>query len=240
MTVPSFKSPFLPERPKFMSTQKGYDLWSDLYDEEDNVLILLEERFLLPMLAAKQAREILDCGCGTGRISLWLANHFQDARVTAIDFSDGMLSKAMKKDSLRKINWQVADLNKPFPLQKEIFDLITSTLVVEHIDHLENYFSEMRRVARPGADIFVTGLHPAMHLFGISARFKDPETKHDIMPHSHCHNISTIFNRAIESGLLVKRMEEHYVDQTLIEAAPKAARYNGMPLLLLMHLTRED
>lgn len=240
MQVPAFKSPFLPDNPELLTVKKGYDLWSELYDEEVNVLILLEERFLLPKFIGQKYEEILDCGCGTGRMSLWLKNEFAEAEVTAIDFSEGMLAKARQKDTQQQINWQVADLNKPFPLPEKRFDLITSTLVVEHIDDLHNYFSEMRRVAKPEAEIYVTGLHPAMHLFGISARFKHPQTKNDIMPQSQCHEISTIYNYALAAGLKVNRIEEYRVDQQLIALAPKAGRYEGMPLLLIMKMERQE
>jgi ubiquinone/menaquinone biosynthesis C-methylase UbiE len=236
--IKAFNSPFLPENPQLHSVRDGYDLWSELYDEEVNVLILLEERFLLPMIAGRIYSEILDCGCGTGRMTMWLKKNFASARVTGIDFSQGMLAKAQQKDSERNVAWQIADLNKTFPLADQSFDLITSTLVVEHIDNLAGYFAEIRRVARAGADIFITGLHPAMHLFGISARFKHPETKADIMPKSHCHDISTIVNHALAAGLKLVKIEEHYVDQQLIEEAPKAARYEGMPLLLILHLSK--
>lgn len=235
-----FESPFLPDNPEVVRVQDGYNLWAEIYDVEDNVLILLEERFLLPLVAQKEYRQILDCGCGTGRMTMWLEQKFAKARITATDFSDGMLEKARKKDLQRKIDWLVADLNQPFPLPDSKFDLITSTLVIEHIEDLDNYFAQIHRVAQPGADIFVTGLHPAMHLFGISARFKHPQTKNDIMPQSQCHEISTIFNHALAARLKVNRIEEHFVDQQLIDLAPKAARYEGMPLLLIMKMERQE
>lgn len=231
-----FVSPFKPQNPKVVSVQDGYDLWSEIYDEEDNVLILLEERFLLPKIAAGSYKSIFDCGCGTGRMSMWLQRQFPQAEVTAVDFSAGMLEKARRKDSAGYINWQVADLDRPFPFADGSFDLICSTLVVEHIKDLHNYFSEMRRVAADNADIFVTGLHPTMHLFEISARFKHHESQSDIMPESLCHDISTIFNQAVDAGLKVVRIEEHCVDEHLIEQAAKAARYEGLPLLLLLQI----
>ncbi|MEW6709774.1 MAG: class I SAM-dependent methyltransferase, partial [Candidatus Riflebacteria bacterium] len=199
--IKAFNSPFLPANPLQLSVQEGYDLWSEIYDQEDNVLIALEERFLQPLIRAGEFKEILDCGCGTGRMSIWLQKSFPQAVVTGVDFSAGMLKQAKQKDDTGRIKWQVADLNQPFPLPDRKFDLVVSTLVVEHIRDLNNYFSEMRRVATDDAPIFVTGLHPAMHLFGISARFTHPETGKNIMPASECHDIAAMVTHAIEAGL---------------------------------------
>ncbi|MBU1106726.1 MAG: class I SAM-dependent methyltransferase [Candidatus Riflebacteria bacterium] len=233
----TFKSPFLPENPKIVSVKEGYDLWSEIYDVETNVLIMLEERYLYPKLAQKNYSQIFDCGCGTGRLAHWLHRQFPKAKVSGADFSDGMLKKARDKDANSQINWHYADLNKEFPFTDKHFDLVVSSLVIEHINSLDNYFAEIRRVAVPGADIFITGLHPAMHLFGISARFKLGETKTDIMPESQCHDLATIFNAATAVGLRVTRIEEHLADAELTAQAPKAGRYLGIPLLFIMQMT---
>ncbi|NLF98337.1 MAG: hypothetical protein GX569_16515, partial [Candidatus Riflebacteria bacterium] len=46
-----FPSPFLPKNPKVVTVKDGYNLWSEIYDNETNVLIMLEERYLYPQLA---------------------------------------------------------------------------------------------------------------------------------------------------------------------------------------------
>ena len=110
--------------------------------------------------------------------------------------------------------------------------------MIEHINNLPNYFGGIRKVARPDADIFISGLHPAMHLLGITARFKNSENNAHILPESLCHSLSDVFNAAVASGLRVSRIEEHYVDDRLIGQCSKAARYEGMPLLFFMKMQR--
>ena len=231
-----FKSPFLPENPKVVSVKEGYDLWSKIYDEETNVLIMLEERYLYPKLAQKNYRHIFDCGCGTGRLAHWLRRQFPEAEICGADFSEGMLKKARDKEASSQINWHYADLNKQFPFADLRFDLVMSSLVIEHINSLDNYFSEIRRVAAADADIFITGLHPAMHLLGISARFKLDDSDANIMPESQCHNLAAVFNAATAAGLQVTRIEEHIADAELAAQAPKAERYLGVPLLFIMQM----
>lgn len=235
-----FKSPFLPENPKVVGVKEGYNLWSEIYDEEANALILLEQLHLFPQLSQKKYHDIFDCGCGTGRIAVWLHQQFPEASISGADFSEGMLKKAREKDSAQQINWRVADLNLPFPFADNQFDLIVSNLVIEHIDALDVFFAGIQRVATADADIFITGLHPAMHLLGISARFKNNDKTADILPESQCHSLSRIFNAAVDAGLKVTHIEEYLVDEQLISLCPKASRYAGMPLLFLMKMQKDS
>lgn len=231
-----FKSPYLPENPRIVGVQEGYDLWSEFYDEEANALISLEQMHLYPQLRNKQYQAILDCGCGTGRIAIWLRECFPLANICGADFSEGMLNKAREKAKEKDISWHNADLNHHFPFEDEQFDLIVSSLVIEHIAALESFFAGIRRVAAPGSDIFITGLHPTMHLMGISARFKNKDNTESIHPQSLCHNLADIFNAAVSAGLRVTRLEEFHVDDQLIQRCPKAERYSGMPLLFIMRM----
>ncbi len=233
-----FKTPYLPDNPTVVGVQEGYDLWSEIYDEEANALIQLEQAHLFPLLLEKKYSDIFDCGCGTGRLAIWLREHLPDARITGADFSEGMLSKAREKSLGQQIIWQNADLNQPFPFNAEQFDLIVSSLVIEHIKNLAIFFAGISKVARRDADIFVSGLHPAMHLLGITARFKNRENTAHILPESLCHSISDVYNSAVAAGLRVLRIEEHYVDEQLIRQCEKAARYDGMPLLFFMKMQR--
>src|SRR4051812_43585466 len=75
-----------------VSTQEGYDRWSACYDEEDNALIALEEPLVARLFGPVSGLRILDLGCGTGRHSVALAT--AGAKVTALDFSKGMLARA--------------------------------------------------------------------------------------------------------------------------------------------------
>src|ERR1017187_10458968 len=76
-------------------TQAGYDRWAEVYDREDNPLVLLEEMHIGPLAGKVTGLAVADIGCGTGRHALrWAA---AGARVTAVDFSDAMLQRARAK-----------------------------------------------------------------------------------------------------------------------------------------------
>ena len=217
-----------------LSTQEGYDRWASIYDHEDNPLIVSEDRELGSMLGSVEGLELLDLGCGTGRRSFSLAE--QGARVTAVDFSDGMLERALGKPGAERIRFVKHDLRQPLPFEPRSFDRVTSFLAIEHVEALEPLFAEVRRVTRPGGLVVVSMMHPAMMLLGIEARFVDPVTGQEIRPASAHHQLSDYVMAALHAGLELDELREHAVDTALIAASPRAARYEGWPLLALMRL----
>jgi malonyl-CoA O-methyltransferase len=78
-----------------VSTREGYDLWSSIYDGERNPLVELEEPRMAAALGDARGLRILDLGCGTGRHALRLSE--AGAKITAVDFSEGMLTQARRR-----------------------------------------------------------------------------------------------------------------------------------------------
>lgn len=85
---------------EILPTQAGYDRWAEFYDGDDNPLVLLEELRIAPLMAGWAGLQVADIGCGTGRHALRLAQ--DGARVTALDFSEAMLSKAGRNRDRRR------------------------------------------------------------------------------------------------------------------------------------------
>src|SRR3954471_17696658 len=81
--------------PEVVPTDAGYDRWAEVYDSEDNPLVLLEETYLPQLIGNVEGLAVADIGCGTGRHAIRLAA--AGARVTALDFSEGMLERARAK-----------------------------------------------------------------------------------------------------------------------------------------------
>ena len=51
--------------PEILSTQHGYDRWSEIYDQEINPLVMIEEPQLASLLGDVRGLDLLDVGCGT-------------------------------------------------------------------------------------------------------------------------------------------------------------------------------
>lgn len=77
------------------AVRDGYDRWARVYDHDANPLPALEAPHVRAAFGDVRGRDVLDLGCGTGRHTAWLAE--SGARVTAVDFSEGMLEHARRK-----------------------------------------------------------------------------------------------------------------------------------------------
>lgn len=223
-----------PILPEILSTQEGYDLWAAIYDQEDNALIALETRYLAPRLADVHGMEAVDIGCGTGRIALALAA--RGARVMALDFSEAMLAQARAKPGAEAVTFIQHDLSRPLPFAPAAFDLVTCCLVLDHIADLVGLLGEMGRICRPNGVIHVSVMHPAMMLRGIQARFTDPATGHEMRPASVANRLCDYVMATVHSGLIIEDVSEYAVDEALAVQSPRAQKYLGWPLLLLMRL----
>lgn len=220
---------------QLLSTREGYDLWAAIYDQEDNALIALEQRHLPPLLRGLKGKRILDIGCGTGRMALHLAG--KGALVTGVDFSEQMLAKAHSKPLAKKVEFIRHDFSKGLPFPNQAFDAVTSFLVLDHVQDVPRFFAEAKRVCKPKGSIIFSVMHPAMNLLGISARFTDPETGRQIRPQSAANTISDYVMAATKAKLEFSHLGEYPVDEGLTETSPRAGKYLGWMLLLLMKFT---
>ena len=214
-------------------TSIGYDQWAAIYDRDANPLPALEEPLVKELLGDVRGHYILDLGCGTGRHSVWMSA--AGARVSAIDFSSGMLAQARGK--ARDVRFQAHDLSQPLPFGEKSFDRVLSALVVDHIKHLDKLFSEMHRVCRPAGNVVVSGMHPAMLLRGVQARFRLPETDREIRVASYPHQMSDYVMAAARAGFALNHFSEHVVNENLASRLERARKYLGWPMLFLMRLT---
>ncbi len=215
-------------------TRAGYDRWAAVYDGDPNPLVALEQPLVAGLLGDVRGLAVLDLGCGTGRHSLPLAA--AGAVVTAVDFSEEMLARALAKPGADHVTFRCHDLHRPLPFADGSFERVVCGLVVDHIRDLAGLFAEVRRVLRPGGFAVVSTVHPAMLLRGVEARFTDPATGREVRPESVPHPISDYVLAAVRAGLAIDHLGEHAADEELARRTPRAAKYVGWPLLFLMRL----
>lgn len=134
-----------------------FDTWAQVYDEQPNPLLVLEERFLSRMLPNVGGLDVLDAGCGTGRWLQLLASH-RPASLVGVDASPQMLQRAIAK--LGEAATMRLGSCTALPVQNETADLILASFVLSYIESVEAFARELHRVARPGATLFLTDMHP--------------------------------------------------------------------------------
>jgi ubiquinone/menaquinone biosynthesis C-methylase UbiE len=216
------------------SVRGGYDRWAVVYDHDANPLQALEEPVVRAAVGDVRGVTVLDLGCGTGRHSLWLAAG--GASVTAVDFSEGMLTEARKKPGAEAVRFVVHDLHTPLPFADGTFDLVVSGLVLEHLRELGGFFGEARRVVKRGGRAVVSGMHPAMMLRGAQARFTDPASGEVVAPGSVPHSVSAFVMAALRAGFQLSDVEEFAPDDEFAQRFTRAAKYVGWPMLVVLRL----
>lgn len=91
-----------------------------------------------------------DCATGNGQVAVGLAPHFD--RVEATDISDEQIARAIPA---RNVNYTVSPAESSHLVDHSV-DLITGGQAPQWVD-LDRFYTEVRRVAKPGAVLAVFG-----------------------------------------------------------------------------------
>ncbi len=156
-----------------MDTRQAYNVWSAQYDTNINKTRDLEATTLRKALAPLSFNNCLEIGCGTGKNTVWLiekANH-----ITAVDLSEEMLAKAKEKISSEKVTFVQADITGDWTFTDQLYDLVSFSLVLEHILDLDHIFAQTAKVLQPGGYVYIGELHPFKQYSGSKARFETEE-----------------------------------------------------------------
>jgi len=189
-----------------MNTRKAYDNWSEQYDTNINKTRDLEAIALRNTLAGIVFNQCLEIGCGTGKNTEWLMT--KATNITAVDLSDQMLAKAKEKIKPGKVNFIQADITGEWNFAKPGYDLVSFSLVLEHIEDLENIFKEISKVIVKGGHVYIGELHPFKQYTGSKARFETDEGVQVLTCFDH--QLSDFTGGAARSGFEIVELNEYF------------------------------
>ncbi len=120
---------------------------------EENMLRLTCERARLT-----DGQSILELGCGWGSLSLWMAEHYPNARITAVSNSASQkahIDAQAAERGFRNLTVRTANMVHYAGEGAAVFDRVVS---VEMFEHMKNYAELLRRIAtwlKPGGLLLV-------------------------------------------------------------------------------------
>jgi cyclopropane-fatty-acyl-phospholipid synthase len=130
-------------------------LWSagveSLDDAEEAMLRLSCERARIA-----DGQRILELGCGWGSLSLWLAEHYPNARITGVSNSATQkqyIDAECARRGLGNLEILTCDMNR-FDIDLR-FDRVVSVEMFEHMKNYQRLLANIQRWLKPGGLLFV-------------------------------------------------------------------------------------
>ena len=191
-----------------MNTEQAYNNWASQYDTNINKTRDLEAQALRSTLSAIPFENCLEIGCGTGKNTVWFIEKAKQA--TSVDFSEEMLAKAKGKIKSDKVEFVQADITTEWTFSNQLYDLVSFSLVIEHIENLEHIFSQTATALKPGGHVYIGELHPFKQYSGSKARFDTAEGVQVV--DCFTHHVSDFIQAAKKQGLSIVDINEYFDD----------------------------
>jgi ubiquinone/menaquinone biosynthesis C-methylase UbiE len=191
-----------------MNIKQAYNSWASQYDTNENKTRDLEATALREVLEEIEFDNCLELGCGTGKNTEWLITKAK--HVTGVDLSEEMLNKAKEKISSDKVRFLLANMNSNNDYSDRMYDLVTFSLVMEHVENIDPVLKKVSKTLNSGGYIYIGELHPFKQYAGSKARF-ETEQGTQIVPCFN-HHISDFTGWATKNNFEVKEIREYFDD----------------------------
>lgn len=144
--------------PEIIKKQKLFDRWASTYDILFTTIFYqaIHQR-LLDYLQLPDHPNVLDLGCGTGRLLDRLAEKFPTLRGTGFDLSPEMIRQARqtKRDRHRPRLIFISGNAEQLPFTDQQFDTVFNTISFLHYPNPTQVLSEVNRVLSPGGNYYL-------------------------------------------------------------------------------------
>lgn len=209
-------------------------------------------RAMLPNLMGKR---VLDLGCGFGWFSRWARAHGA-AHVHAFDLSERMIARARAETADEHIVYEIADLES-LALPAAAFDLAYSSLAFHYLADFGSMARRVHAALAPGSSFVFTIEHPIYMAPTKPAWATDAEGKRSWALNSyaleggretdwlaqgvvkHHRTLATTINALIESGFVLRKMNEWSPSLEALNANPDLQDEIERPMFLLIAAERE-
>ena len=157
----------------FSRKERFFARWAPHYDLFFTTIFYqaIHQR-LLEYVELPDNSQVLDLGCGTGRLLNRLATTFPNLHGTGLDLSPEMLHQARVHKKFRKRLIFIQGNAESLPFTEGQFDAVFNTISFLHYPHPEQVFSEVGRVLSPHGRFYLVdyiGGEIILHFFRLFA-----------------------------------------------------------------------
>lgn len=191
-----------------MNVQEAYNSWALQYDTNINKTRDLEAIAIRTELADLLFTNCLEIGCGTGKNTQWLLT--KTNKLLGIDISEEMLAKAKEKIKALHVSFLQADILQPWQFINEKYNLVTFSLVLEHIENLDALFKKLSQTVITDGYVYIGELHPFKQYAGTKARFETEEGLQVVT--CFTHHLSDFTEAALHNGFTIIAINEYFDD----------------------------
>jgi cyclopropane-fatty-acyl-phospholipid synthase len=195
---------------KVLGSNRKYSsgLWTNAttLDEAEAAMLRLScERAEL-----RDGMRVLDLGCGWGSMTLWIARHYPNSRVTGVSNSHSQRASILERAAaagLRNVEIVTADANVFTP--SGTFDRVVS---VEMMEHMKNYQLLLEKVSlflKPGGLLFVhiftvpiCILHSVQFCSAFAPKGSDDTVENPVFPEAATNRFTNGMNTELLRQLL--------------------------------------
>jgi SAM-dependent methyltransferase len=219
-----------------VDVRSGYGEWVATYEQtvEDAMDIdLLEALGHVPWSTSRRAA---DLGCGTGRTGAWLRDRGVPS-IDGVDLTPEMLAVARSRDVYDRL--VEADVSST-GLAPQAYDLLTTSLVDEHLADLQPLYAEAWRLAAPGATYVLVGFHPHFIMAAGMPTHFDSASGEPVAIETYVHLLSDHATAALTAGWTLVEMRERVIDDAWLALKPKWEPMRNQPIAFAFAWRKQD
>lgn len=138
------------------SKRNLFNRWAPFYDLPfTSVFYQAVHKRLLEFVELPEAGQVLDLGCGTGKLLKRLAKRHPQLMGTGLDFADDMLQQARQQSAAPDRLTYVQGGTDTIPLPDDQFDAAFCTISFLHYANAIEVLHEIHRVLKPGGQFYL-------------------------------------------------------------------------------------
>lgn len=139
-----------------MNKQQFFDTWASSYDWLlPSVFYQAAHQHMMSYVNIEEQANVLDIGCGTGRLLYRLAEQYPDISGIGIDFSPEMLRQARQRRGDRTRLIFIQGRADSLRFADEQFDTVFCTFSFMHYPDPDRVLAEVHRVLKPGGQFYL-------------------------------------------------------------------------------------